>query len=398
MQESARRPSAVRPLRIGVYDTLDKANRYRRSGILRFASGHPDLHIVLRQEKNLLDDFADNGAGFHREHLDGVIVNNNGFVQHERKPQSIPIACTCFDPNASDKRVADVNINLDNAALARAAADLLLKRGHVNFAYVHTPLPMERPYSQLRAETFADAVRAKGYACAVYAAGKWRRSEYANLQRLADWLINLPKPCAILTYADNVAHIVMDACHFAHLSVPAQISLVGIDNDPEVCDGLQPTLTSLWPDFERSGYLAAEALYNLLRGLPLPSDLTYGVKAIVERASTQDMRGGGRLVARACEILRSRSSEHGFRADALAAELNVSRRLLDRHFREILGHTIHGELERLRLETAKRLLAETSDTVFEISEASGYSTVTAFHNAFAAATGITPGSWRRRSR
>ena len=52
----------------------------------------------------------------------------------------------------------------------------------------------------------------------------------------------------------------------------------------------------------------------------------------------------------------------------------------------------------LRLETAKRLLAETSDTVLEISEASGYSTVTAFHNAFAAATGITPGFWRRRSR
>ena len=180
-----------------------------------------------------------------------------------------------------------------------------IRRGQTHFAYVDTTFPTERERSEWRFDIYRRLLGAEGRTLARYPSSR-SRDEFANLRHLADWLTSLPKPCMVFAYADNRAPAVIDACHLAHLSIPDQVSVIGIDNDPEICEMVQPTLTSVYPDFERSGYLAAQALHRILRAGKRPRKpivYHYGVKTIVERGSTQDLRGGGRLVSQAQQII-----------------------------------------------------------------------------------------------
>ena len=129
--------------------------------------------------------------------------------------------------------------------------------------------------------------------------------------------------------SDRDAHKTLDACHLAHLMVPNQVNIIGVDNNTELCENVLPTLSSVQPEFERSGYLAAEALYAFLKGRKPRKRLVFGVQTVVERNSTRDLRGGRLLVSRATDIIRSRFTDSAFRAEHLAAKLKVSRQLLD---------------------------------------------------------------------
>ena len=138
----------------------------------------------------------------------------------------------------------------------------------------------------------------KGHSCARFTGAINGANWSSELYRLADWLTNLPKPCGIMAYADICAKRIYDACHIARLPIPDQIRIIGIDNDINLCENLSPTLTSIEPDFERSGYLAGRLLFDRLRksSPPKPTRLEFGTKSVIERASTQDVKGGGRAM------------------------------------------------------------------------------------------------------
>ena len=72
-----------------------------------------------------------------------------------------------------------------------------------------------------------------------------------------------------MAYNDSRAQTVIDACRMAHLKIPGQIQVIGVDNEVEICENTFPTLTSILPDFEGSGYLAAQLLDRMLaKGIP----------------------------------------------------------------------------------------------------------------------------------
>ena len=383
-------------LRIGAYGASNKSTRYQRSGMLRFAAAHDDVQLVFMDAANLPEDAANGGEGFRRECLDGVIVNC--WIEQNIINGAIPSAFTCHDRSVYPQIKADVVTEIDNAAIARTAADLLLNRGHTHFSYIPAFLQTERNHCAARKTAFTARISERGYSVAAYESDNWDEgTEYDKLTRLADFLAGLPKPCAVFAYSDSVAHKTLDACHLAHLRVPDQVNIIGVDNDTELCENVLPTLSSVQPEFERSGYLAAEALYALLKGRKPRKRLVFGVQTVVERNSTRDLRGGGLLVLRATDIIRSRFTDSAFRAEHLAAKLKVSRQLLDLRFREILGHSVHAEIERLRLDEAKRRLAATTETIDEIAHASGYNHNSSFRMAFTTATGLSPGNWRKQS-
>ena len=267
-----------------------------------------------------------------------------------------------------------MDICIDHGSLAEAAASLLMKRGIDSFAYVdELERPMETARSKLRGDTFVRFLAKKGHSCARFTGAINGANWSSELYRLADWLTNLPKPCGIMAYADICAKRIYDACHIARLSIPDQIRIIGVDNDINLCENLSPTLTSIEPDFERSGYLAGRLLFDRLRksSPPKPTRLEFGAKSVIERASTQDIKGGGRIVAAAREVIRLHASE-GIDVADVSMRLKVSRRLLEMRFREILGVGVADEMRRVRLENVCRQLRGTKLPIGEIAARSGF--------------------------
>ena len=119
----------------------------------------------------------------------------------------------------------------------------------------------------------------------------------------------------------------------------------------------------------------------------------YGVKAVVERASTQDLRGGGRIVTQACEYMRLNAGMR-INVDDVAKRLMISRRTLEMRFGEILGKGVADVLRAERLARVCRLLKETNRTIADISFESGFASPTHLKALFKKTYGMTMADWR----
>ena len=371
-----------------------KAGRDRISGVMRYASAHDNWEVRILSIWSSYGLTANETQDYDK--LDALLGRSNminGIVT--MLPRRIPIVCVDSKATVLKKIKVDACVHIDGAAIGAAAANIFLKGGLRHLAYVGVCDPYEQPYQHDRLEAFRHAARAAGIPCDVFIP-LVDTDEKDDLSELAEWLAQLPCPCGIMAYSDTRAQTVLDACRMAHLRVPEQIQLVGVDNEIEICENMQPTLTSILPDFDGGGYLAAQLLDDILsrRKRPRkPVNLAYGVKEVVIRASTQDLKGGGRLVTLAREFIRLQAHEMITVAD-IAAHLNVARRTLEMRFREILGNGVAEVLRRERLNRVARLLRETDRSISDIAYDSGFASPTHLMAAFKQFTGMTMKEWR----
>ncbi|MGX6602730.1 GlxA family transcriptional regulator [Micromonosporaceae bacterium Da 78-11] len=81
---------------------------------------------------------------------------------------------------------------------------------------------------------------------------------------------------------------------------------------------------------------------------------------------------------------------------ALAAHANLSPRQFTRAFAAETGTPPGRYVDRVRLETARRLLEDTDGGVAQIARSSGYGTTEAMRRAFVQVLGVAPAEYRRR--
>jgi transcriptional regulator GlxA family with amidase domain len=80
----------------------------------------------------------------------------------------------------------------------------------------------------------------------------------------------------------------------------------------------------------------------------------------------------------------------------LAGKFRMSRRSLERRFKQCAGVTPLGYLQQLRVETAKRLLEDGSQTFNEITYLVGYEDIPFFRKVFVRLTGLRPKEYQQR--
>ncbi len=103
------------------------------------------------------------------------------------------------------------------------------------------------------------------------------------------------------------------------------------------------------------------------------------------------------MVARALRFI----AEHGHEpitVDDVVAATPTSRRSLERRFQKAMRRTISEEITRLRLERAKRRLAESDDALKNVAADSGFSSLNHFYRAFVRLEGISPKEYRKQRR
>lgn len=198
------------------------------------------------------------------------------------------------------------------------------------------------------------------------------------------------------------------------------LSLYGICVAPQVW-GHEPTLAELLP----AGRLSVDAqlvgeIRSSLRRMLFEQTLgrLLGRTAILgmtlqllttlarshARESKRRERGGGHepgaedhraMVRRYVDDLRREFFEPGD-LDQAAARLGMSRRRFTQLFRELTATSWSDHVTALRIDHARRLLAETGRSVPAIAFECGYEDLSSFYRAFKRRTGVPPSEWRSR--
>lgn len=286
------------------------------------------------------------------------------------------------------------HVGCDNARIGEEGARFLMAKKLRHFAYV--PANVKDASLDCRQNAFVDTLAASGFSPCVYLTP---RAKSNSLDDLVRWLVALPKPCGVMAAFDQRAKNVLDACRTAQIDVPAQILVLGVDDEEYICENTLPSLSSILPDFNDGGFRAAEALQQMIDGSDCQygTMLLYGVRQIVERASTADVSGTARSVALACEFMR-RNAAAPIGIDDIATAAGTSRRLLEKHFRAVMNTTAAHELQRIRLELVKKQLEETDIPLERVGERCGINAAAHLKRLFKRTFGMTMGAYRASHR
>lgn len=87
--------------------------------------------------------------------------------------------------------------------------------------------------------------------------------------------------------------------------------------------------------------------------------------------------------------------EESLSLQRLADEFNLSYSNFSRFFKQQTGEGFVEYLEKIRLKKAKRLLAESNESIKSIANQIGYTNPNSFTRLFKKAEGITPGNYRK---
>ena len=171
--------------------------------------------------------------------------------------------------------------------------------------------------------------------------------------------------------------------------------MVGIDNDTLICENTTPTLTSVAPDFERSGYLAAEMLNARMNDRSVKDELrTFSALQVIHRGSTRILKRKDDAIKKALEFIREKAAD-GISPRDVIKQIGGSRRQAEYRFREFVGISIGEELLSVRIETAKKLLSDPSIPIGSVAERCGYSDDSLLRRAFKSATGLSLSEYRK---
>ncbi len=212
------------------------------------------------------------------------------------------------------------------------------------------------------------------------------------IECLAIQIAALPKPCGIYAVADDVGRLVLAASVRLGLDIPGDVSVVSVDDDPEVCENCTPTLTSIRPDYRGLGFEAALVLKRLIDGETPPSVTTVSVAGVMRRASTVVLRRRDPKVAEALEMIRLHACD-GLRTARVAAVFGTSLHTAEDRFRAATGQTIGQAIMDRRLSTACDYLRAGRSSIEAIANFCGWTSAVAFRKAFIARFGLPPGKW-----
>ena len=218
-------------------------------------------------------------------------------------------------------------------------------------------------------------------------------------RELAVWLKALPKPAAVLAAWDYPAIQALEICRAESIKVPHDIAVLGVDNDPLVCEAATPPLSSIPFDYERQGYESAAAL-DVLLSRPAkrasPVVIACHPLPVVARESASIIAPASALLKRALRYI-SRNATRGISTRDVAKALGVSQSLLTLRFREFAGGTVMDALIDARIEQAKRLLATTKRPIREITGAAGFRNPNYMKGVFRRKVGLSMREWRRQN-
>jgi LacI family transcriptional regulator len=286
-------------------------------------------------------------------------------------------------------------VHVDDTAVAELAAEHLLERGFRQFGFLAKE---NEPWSDRRLVAFTTAVAKQGCPCRVFDVANIDLPEAWDtfIDRAEQWIREQPKPLGLMLCADPFGPPMTQACRQAGVAVPEEVAMIGVDNDEPLCIICDTPLTSVDPNHEEVGYQAAALLHRMMEGEPWPKHpLLVKPDRVVIRQSTDISAIEDPVVSAAMSLIREYACS-GLQVTDVADRAPVSRSVLQRRFRSVLGRSVHEEIVRVQLRKAEELLRETELPLRTVAEKTGFKHQEYMGAVFKTRLGVTPGQYRRR--
>lgn len=287
----------------------------------------------------------------------------------------------------------------DHNATAQLAADYFLVRGLTNFMYYSAAKNWS--FDEL-GTSFAEILKQAGRHCEWI---RWHESSSFTTGRLqwldkrrwlASQLKKAAKPLAVFTATDDHALEVLETCEANGISVPEEVSLIGMDNSILAVDAMHTPISSVDRNLGALGYRGAELLDQLMQGKPAPSEpIRIPPAGLIARKSSDLLAINHPGVARSLRYLWENCSRP-IGVDDVAKAAAMSRSGLHHAYLAHIGRGPGHELQRARIEKAKRLLVESELKLEDIAERVGYQSGNSFWVAFRNMTGVSPRQYKKQ--
>ena len=116
-------------------------------------------------------------------------------------------------------------------------------------------------------------------------------------------------------------------------------------------------------------------------------------RGVVVRRSTDVVASEDDEVARAARFIRDNACQ-GLQVIDVLAHVGMSRASLQQRMKQVLGRTIHQEIQRVKLHKVKDRLLAPGLTIKQVARESGFASVQYMTRVFHATTGETPAQYR----
>jgi LacI family transcriptional regulator len=321
--------------------------------------------------------------------LDYLLSSANGPVITAIYSAEVHARCCCakvpvINISSAEEESLLPRVIPDNRAIGRLAAEHFLDMGFRDFAFAGG----RQWFSRMRCEGFVQTLAEHGATCRILNA----------TDSLPSVLPKLSCRTAILVQNDQSARYLIAFCQDLGLSVPADIAVVGVDNDDILCTEMTPLLTSVDPNGEQIGFEAARLAHALLHGRSKPAGpVLVPPKGLVVRESSDTLAVDSAPLARAVAFIRQHACESITVAD-VAGAARITRRTLHNLCRKHLASDVSGLVRRERIARAKTLLLNSNRTITDIAAECGFVHYSRFYSLFGRMTGVTPGVYRRQRR
>ncbi len=372
---------------------------------------HPPVHIQLYLpcSSSFGTKILEGASRFAREkpHV-RLIINNqlniqtDGILAALDTPANIPKLQKIKLPvvNVTDIQLHPTfpTVMCNNYAIGKTAAEYLVLRGFYqmatygwdkpnpdadpNFAserfrgFIQTLEKHNRPYVQILPEACSE---------------QWK----THLQQLCDQLQSLPRPLAIWCSCDQMGANLLYACRELGLGIPDDIGVLGIGDEFPICEICEPAISSVDTAIVQRGYRGMAMLTHWIENQTrAPRTQVLQPVGVTERGSTNALHFTDIHLRTVMQLIME-NLDGDLHIERLLDHVPISRRRLETKCRNILGESLAQIIRKARLNRARELLIDTSQSIHDIAGQCGYKNISAFSAAFTRDFGSKPSVYRK---
>lgn len=288
------------------------------------------------------------------------------------------------------------NITGNHIRAGEIGAEHFIQKGFKHYAFLGITNAV---WSSERCEGFKKALNKVGLLRNFYEYQKDVREELWYYEEdLEKWLIELPKPVAIMACDDNQAHHISEICKLHHIKIPSEVSLLGVDNDQMICLLSDPPISSLNQNTIKGGYQVANLIDKMIanpqyRWTNIVVEPTYITTRTSSNIYSTNNPHISVVLQHIHENIKSKLS-----VQSLVNLVPLSRRSLEHMFREVTGDSIYSYILKLRIERFASELIETDKPIVDIALELGYIDYKNISRQFKSLKGCTPSEYRELNR
>jgi LacI family transcriptional regulator len=294
----------------------------------------------------------------------------------------------------NDKSLALPRVLQDNVRIGRMGADHLLSRGYRNLGF----LMFEHTASHdARYAGFLQEAREHGCPVQLIQSSVPPFDAMAGAGWLTEYLKRVEKPFGLMVASDFMGQLAVQACHDAHLCIPGDVGVLGVDSCPDLCELCSVAISSIDNNTYQQGYEGARLLHRLMQGKKPPAKPILVPPGVIHvRASTDIMAIGHQPVVDALRYIDAHYQESDLAVEAVAAGVAMSKRGLHDAFVKFVGCSVREEITHRRLQQALRMVQGTDEKLWNIAEACGFGSAEVMSRLFQRKYGYAPSYYRFR--